>query len=323
MTKGPLVSILIPVYNRRSMIEQCVDSALRQTYETVEVVIVDNASSDGTWEACQRLAFHDPRVRVFQNDSNIGPVRNWRRCLTEARGEYAKFLYSDDLLKPRFLELLMPFLRDGKVGLAFCAPEIGETERSGVLTFAWAMKSGKYESQRFINDALFGGRVSASPCAVLSRLEDLKASLYEQLPSLPWGDFTSHGAGSDLLMLLLTAQRYPLVGFVSDPLVFFRRHSGSITIQNLSHRGLTDYYNQAKVWFCAEYMSGRWARLLLLHLWLAETKHRHRWLPFKSFSLRYGHCSFPIRSVDVIRCLACTVRAKGFYPNSVLPPEAL
>jgi glycosyltransferase involved in cell wall biosynthesis len=311
MTKQPLVSILVPVYNRKSMIEECVHSALRQTYQDVEVVIVDNASSDGTWEVCQRLAVHDRRVRVFQNDSNIGPVRNWRRCLTEARGEYAKFLYSDDLIRPRFLELLMPFLRDGQVGLAFCAAEIGETEGSGVLAYAWAMNAGKYESRRFINDALFGGRVPASPCAAVCRLDDLKASLHEELPGVPWGEFTRHGAGSDLLTLVLTAQRYPLVGFVSEPLVFFRSHPGSITIENAAARGLEDYYNQAKVWFCAGYESGGWARLVLLQLWLLEMKRLHRWLPFGSFPLRYGHSAFRVRFVDLIRCLACTVTAKA------------
>jgi len=75
----PKVSILIPVFNRKDYIAECIQSALDQTFTDFEVVVVDNASEDGTWEICQQFAANDQRVRIFQNDTNIGPVRNWRR----------------------------------------------------------------------------------------------------------------------------------------------------------------------------------------------------------------------------------------------------
>lgn len=299
------------------MIEQCVNSALQQSYQNVEVVVVDNASTDGTWEICRRLALHDTRVRIFQNDSNVGPVRNWRRCLIEARGEYAKFLFSDDFMAPRFLEILAPFLEDPRVGLVFCRAEIGDGIGSGSLTYGWAANSGKYKSDRFISDALFGGSVPNSPCAALSRLDDLRASLHEQLPNLPWGEFASHGAGSDLLLLLVTAQRYSRVGFVSSPLVFFRCHPGSITVQNTPHLGLAPYYSQARVWFCEQYRF-RLFKPVLLRIWLASMKHMRCWLPFSSFPIKYGHCSFPLGCVDLVKCLVYTLRAKLFRPKRLV-----
>ena len=80
-TFSPRVSILIPVYNREALIGECIQSALFQTFTDFEVIIVDNASTDNTWGICQRFAEQDKRVRVFRNEKNIGPVRNWRRCV--------------------------------------------------------------------------------------------------------------------------------------------------------------------------------------------------------------------------------------------------
>lgn len=319
MTKGPLVSILIPVHNRVSMIEECVQSALRQTYQDTEVVVVDNASSDGTWKVCQRLALLDARVRVFRNDTNIGPVRNWRRCIDEAKGEYAKFLFSDDLMRPRFLEVLMPVVVETQVGLAFCAIEIGAVEGEGVLSYVWAPVSGCYESERFIKDALFGERIPVSPGAMLCRLADLRASLHERLPGVPLGDFAAHGAGSDLLTLLLTAQRYRAVGFVSQALVFFRTHPGSITTQNARLNTLVDYYRQAMVWFSMQHKAAELAGPLFLCLWLIEVKHGRRWLSPKSVKSRYGFDQFPIRLGDLGKCLAFWLRAK----QQLLPRKRL
>ena len=92
MSIAPQVSILVPVYNRAHCIEQTLASALEQTFTDLEVVVVDNCSTDGSWELIQRVATRDPRVRVFRNDSNIGPVRNWLRCVREARGELGQIL---------------------------------------------------------------------------------------------------------------------------------------------------------------------------------------------------------------------------------------
>src|SRR5437879_4126737 len=98
----PLVSILIPLYNREQLLGPCIQSALDQTVRGFEVVIVDNASTDGTWQVCQAFAAKDSRVRIFRDPVNIGPVRNLQRCIQEARGQYGKILFSDDLIKPTF-----------------------------------------------------------------------------------------------------------------------------------------------------------------------------------------------------------------------------
>ena len=93
MKNYDLVSILIPVYNRETLIEDTVQSALNQTYPNIEIIVVDNKSTDRTWDILEKLANRDSRIKIFQNKTNIGPVRNWKRCIDNASGKYGKILW--------------------------------------------------------------------------------------------------------------------------------------------------------------------------------------------------------------------------------------
>ena len=85
--KYPLVSTVIPVYNRQKLVIDAINSAIRQTYPNHEVVVVDNCSTDETFDRVKELAAKHSKIRVFRNESNVGPVRNWKRGVSEARGE--------------------------------------------------------------------------------------------------------------------------------------------------------------------------------------------------------------------------------------------
>jgi len=100
----PLVSILIPTYNRERLIGETIRSALVQTYPHIEVVVVDNASTDSSWEVISELARKDSRIHPFRNETNVGPMRNWKRAFDEAKGKNGKVLWSDDLIAPDFHE---------------------------------------------------------------------------------------------------------------------------------------------------------------------------------------------------------------------------
>lgn len=103
------ITVCIPVFNRRGLIGDAIQSALAQEVEQLEVVVVDNCSTDGTWEYLQTL--RDPRLRVFRNDSNIGMFGNFNRCGALAQGENILFLCSDDRLHPGFLARALDKLR--------------------------------------------------------------------------------------------------------------------------------------------------------------------------------------------------------------------
>ncbi|MEL7090001.1 MAG: glycosyltransferase family 2 protein [Planctomycetota bacterium] len=109
----PLSSIIVPVYNHGPYIGDCLESALAQDHGDLEVVVVDNQSTDDTWRVVQEIAGRDRRVRAYQNPANLGPVRNWLRGVEKARGTYGKILWSDDLIEPAYLSRTLPWLERG------------------------------------------------------------------------------------------------------------------------------------------------------------------------------------------------------------------
>jgi len=92
----PLISVQIPSYNYGRFIEQSVDSVLAQTYENFEVIVTDNRSSDTTMQILRARYGSDPRVRIFENETNIGLTENFNRALAHARGEFVVWLCADD-----------------------------------------------------------------------------------------------------------------------------------------------------------------------------------------------------------------------------------
>ncbi len=100
----PLVSIGLPVYNGSNYIEVAIESILCQTLTDFELIITDNASTDGTESICRRFAARDRRIRYYRNDSNLGAGANFNRCFELATGKYFKWAAHDDLLAPTYLE---------------------------------------------------------------------------------------------------------------------------------------------------------------------------------------------------------------------------
>ena len=118
-TGDPLVSILIPTYNRARMLAQSLRSAQGQTYGNVEIVVADNCSQDGTAGLVADTAGRDDRIRSIRHDHNIGYLGNIGALLSEARGTFVKFLMDDDLLMPDCVEsLARPCILDASIGFA-------------------------------------------------------------------------------------------------------------------------------------------------------------------------------------------------------------
>jgi glycosyltransferase involved in cell wall biosynthesis len=245
----PLVSILIPVFNREKYIAECIESAKNQSISDIEIIIVDNASTDKTPEICQKYAEEDSRIRYFQNSNNIGPVRNWLACASKARGIYTKILWSDDVIEPLFLERLLPFLGDSSVGFVYSAVSIFSENKKDVITsYFLDKKTGIYDSRLFVEGALFEGTSPGSPGCAIFRTDDIKKNLLLNVPNSINSDFSMHAIGNDLLLFLLTAAQYPKFAIVNEILSFFRAHTDSITL-SASKGKIPLHYDLAKGYF--------------------------------------------------------------------------
>lgn len=110
MTAEPLVSAIIATYNRADIVGEAIESILGQTYKNMEVLVVDDGSTDGTHEALRRFG---NRIRVVRQE-NAGPGAARNRGIEVARGELIAFLDSDDIWMPTKLERQVRLLE--KVG---------------------------------------------------------------------------------------------------------------------------------------------------------------------------------------------------------------
>lgn len=269
----PLVSILIPVYNRRGCIAETLDSALGQTYRNTEIIVVDNCSSDGTWEILNDYAARDGRIRIFRNSENIGPVRNWKKCIDQATGEYAKILWSDDLIEPTFIEKTLPFLTENAdVGFVFTGTEaFFEGGERAPLYFIGA--TGIYPSIEYIEQILLGTGFPVSPGCALFRKNDLEKNLIVDVANRIGSDFSMHAIGNDALIFLITASTYPRFAFVNEVLSFFRAHNDSITLST-SRNKISLLYQLAKAFYAENYLGyvkvRRKFNALLFHTLLSE-----------------------------------------------------
>lgn len=104
MNKTPSVTIGIPVYNGAASIQATAESVLGQTYRDLELLIVDNASTDSTQSVCEALASDDSRVRYVRNETNIGQNANFTKVFQEATGTYFRWMGDDDWLEPSYVE---------------------------------------------------------------------------------------------------------------------------------------------------------------------------------------------------------------------------
>lgn len=295
------ISILIPVYNREEFIEDTVVSASNQTYKNIEIIIVDNNSTDNTWNLLQTIATADPRIKLFRNEMNIGPVKNWKRCIDEATGKYGKILWSDDLIAPDFLEKTIGFFNRHDVGFVFTGTEIFFEQNTKKLPSYFIGKTGVYDSDQYIRGALFDGDYPASPGCALFRLDELKRNLLVDIPNKIGEDFSMHGIGPDLLFYLLTAHQYSKFAFVNEPLSFFRAHNNSISIQSSGGK-LALYRDIVKAFFVENYREDLITKMnsvIWFHLKRYPDKKRYHLNSLKDFYLT--NCDFSISFMWLIK----------------------
>lgn len=118
-----MISVIVPVYNTREYLERCVDSLLKQTYPELEIILVDDGSTDGSGELCDRFAAESRQVRVFHKE-NGGSSSARNLGIENAAGDYIGFVDSDDYVDADMYERLYAGIRKYKVKIA----QIGRNE---------------------------------------------------------------------------------------------------------------------------------------------------------------------------------------------------
>lgn len=117
--KQPLVSVIIPTYNRSLYLEAAIKSAIQQTYQNIEIIVSDNCSPENPQAMIE--SFQDSRIKFWRNSSNIGMFANAMSAFEKAQGKYVASLNDDDAWNEDFLEKLVPILEaNSNLSIAFC-----------------------------------------------------------------------------------------------------------------------------------------------------------------------------------------------------------
>ena len=112
-----LISVIIPVYNREKLVEECLDSLTAQTYKNLEIILIDDGSTDNTLNICKKYANNDSRFKIIELSHNgVSAARN--AGLDAAHGEYIFFIDSDDVIHPFLLETLHRSMKESNAEIA-------------------------------------------------------------------------------------------------------------------------------------------------------------------------------------------------------------
>lgn len=124
LSKQPLVSVLMTVYNREEFLAAAIESVLASTYKNWELIITDDQSKDNSLEIAKSYAPKDDRIKVYLNEQNLGDYPNRNKAASYAKGKYLKYVDADDMIYPSGLELLVNYMEQfPDAGFGLCSLE--------------------------------------------------------------------------------------------------------------------------------------------------------------------------------------------------------
>lgn len=114
--KEPLVSVIIPVFNKGKYISECLSCVIQQTWKNLEIIVIDDDSSDDSFQSIQTFCQEDSRVKLYHIDhSGVSAARN--QGLKLAHGEFVSFIDADDLVRTDYIEALLSAIKDAEISL--------------------------------------------------------------------------------------------------------------------------------------------------------------------------------------------------------------
>lgn len=126
----PYVSIGVPVYNGAKYIGETIESILSQSYDNFELIISDNASTDGSSRICSSYAEKDKRIRYFQNKVNLGAAYNYNSVFKLSKGKYFKWAAHDDLISNNYIEKCIEIMENDP-SIVICHPKTTIIDEDG------------------------------------------------------------------------------------------------------------------------------------------------------------------------------------------------
>ncbi len=184
-----LVSVCIPVYNDEKYIGRAIESVLNQSYKNIELLVVDNCSTDNTVNEVKK--YKDERLRLICNDSNIGMTGNWKKAIDLCQGEYIKLIPSDDYIYDGCIAKSVDILsKHPEVTIVVAGTDLADSEDKVIGAYNHGRYSGIMDSQRVMKKSLIINNYYGNPVCTMFRKTDFYKSggIDADCPNIP--DFT-------------------------------------------------------------------------------------------------------------------------------------
>lgn len=177
MKRSPLVSIIIPIYNNERYLEKCLDSVLKQTYQEIEILLIDDGSTDNTPDICTDYVHKDQRFKYYRQDQKgVSSARNLG--LSESKGAYITFIDSDDFVNENHIEILSSEMIHHDMTI------VGYTE-IGNKSKAWINGSNEILNKNGLIDSILRNTsVFSGPCNKMYKkkiIDEFQLSFYEDI----------------------------------------------------------------------------------------------------------------------------------------------
>lgn len=241
----PLVSVVVPTFNRTRFLGDALASALQQTYPAIEILVADDASTEDVHGAVVSR-FSDPRIKYERNPRNLGMGLNCWTALARASGKYVATLHDDDMWEPDFLATLVPALeRDDSLSVAFCNHHV--VNEAGAFDVAAADEN----TRRWRRDRLQAGtlRPFTEAAIVWQAVPAAMAALFRK-SAIDWADFPAEvGTYYDIWLAYQAARTGAGAHYEPRRLTRYRVHGQSETRSWGSDAGRLKAMRQAEFVF--------------------------------------------------------------------------
>lgn len=114
------ISVIVPIYNVEKYLERCINSIINQTYKELEIILIDDASSDDSWKICEQMARKDVRIKIYRNEENLGTFKTRNIGIQKSTGNLIGFVDSDDTIDVNMFEILVNNLEKYDADISAC-----------------------------------------------------------------------------------------------------------------------------------------------------------------------------------------------------------
>lgn len=225
MKKG-LVSIIVPVYNRADLVDRCVNDLLRQTHAKVEIVIVDDGSSDHPDKVISRI--NDSRIKFISYSPNRGACYARNYGADHSEGEYIAFQDSDDTWCEDKIEKQLRYLEQNGCDMVFCGMERVDKSKSERFYYP----RGKVNTKNNFHRSLLCGNCISTQTMLMKRFVFENTRFDPEIKRFQDWDFA-----------IRASKKYD-IGYISEALVYSEIQSNSITSMNSAINGLNAIYKK-------------------------------------------------------------------------------